>query len=79
MTMLTDVPVKARPCPRCGGTEHRAVPAYDEDDETLDVVSVFRSVRAPLRGHDSRRSDPPLGAQGVSIAGTPTSLRNRWL
>jgi hypothetical protein len=41
MTMLTDVPVKARPCPRCGGTEHRAVPAYDEDDETLDVVSVF--------------------------------------
>ncbi len=40
MTMATDVPVKVRPCPRCGGTAYRATSAYDEDDELLDVVSV---------------------------------------
>ncbi len=41
MAMVTDAPIKVRPCPRCGGTAYRAIPAYDEDDELLDVVSVF--------------------------------------
>jgi len=39
--MPADAPVKVRPCPRCGGTAYRATPAYDEDDELLDVVSVY--------------------------------------
>ena len=41
MATLIDVARVVHPCPHCGGTEFRGFAAYDEDEELLDVVSVY--------------------------------------